>query len=189
MFCNPGVDGAHEKGGIEGEGGYFRRNHWVPVPQALDLEDLNAQLLAACVADEQRRIAGREITVGQAVLAEKEHLLPLAEDGFDLAEVSFPRVDGMVRVQIRTNFYSVPVRAGLEVQARVYAGSVEIWEEMMASVNRFPDSYYFRPRVVWRIVREALWDSHERQRLYTEAVDFLRLRAERWRYARRTGVA
>ena len=55
-FCNPGVDGAHEKGGIEGEGGYFRRNHWVPVPQALDLEDLNAQLLAACVADEQRRI-------------------------------------------------------------------------------------------------------------------------------------
>jgi len=129
VFCNPGVDGAHEKGGIEGEGGYFRRNHWVPVPQALDLEDLNAQLLAACVADEQRRIAGREITVGQAVLAEKEHLLPLAEDGFDLAEVSFPRVDGMGRVQIRTNFYSVPVRAGLEVQARVYAGSVEIWHE------------------------------------------------------------
>ena len=38
------------KGGIEGEGGYFRRNHWVPVPQARDLEDLNEQLLAACVA-------------------------------------------------------------------------------------------------------------------------------------------
>jgi len=56
-------------------------------------------------------------------------------------------------------------------------------EEMMAAVNRFYDSYYFRPRVVWRIVRDALWDRHERQRLYHEAVDFLRLRAERWRYA------
>src|SRR5215475_7548041 len=34
--------------------------------------------------------------------------------------------------------------------------------EMMAGVNRFYDEYYFRPKVVWRIVREALWDSHER---------------------------
>jgi hopanoid biosynthesis associated radical SAM protein HpnJ len=56
-------------------------------------------------------------------------------------------------------------------------------EEMMAAVNRFYDSYYFRPRVVWRIVRDSLWDKHERQRLYHEAVDFLRLRAERWKYA------
>jgi hopanoid biosynthesis associated radical SAM protein HpnJ len=58
-------------------------------------------------------------------------------------------------------------------------------EEMMAAVNRFYDSYYFRPRVAWRIVRKALWDAHERKRLYHEGVEFLRLRAERWRYARR----
>ncbi|HXX22917.1 MAG TPA: hopanoid biosynthesis associated radical SAM protein HpnJ [Terriglobia bacterium] len=57
-------------------------------------------------------------------------------------------------------------------------------EEMMASVNRFYDAYYFRRRVMWRIVRKALWDSSERKRLYGEAVEFLRLRAERWRYAR-----
>ena len=31
-FCTPGE--GHEKGGVEGEGGYFRRNHWVPVPVA-----------------------------------------------------------------------------------------------------------------------------------------------------------
>ena len=60
-------------------------------------------------------------------------------------------------------------------------------EEMMASVNRFYDTYYFRRRVVWRIVRKALWDSNERKRLYHEAVEFLRLRAERWRYARSPG--
>ena len=34
-FCTPGE--AHEKGGMEGEVGYFRRNHWVPVPSAADL--------------------------------------------------------------------------------------------------------------------------------------------------------
>src|SRR5208337_4610926 len=58
-------------------------------------------------------------------------------------------------------------------------------EEMIAAVNRFYDSYYFRRRVVWRIVSKALRDSNERKRLYHEAVEFLRLRAERWRYARR----
>jgi hopanoid biosynthesis associated radical SAM protein HpnJ len=58
-------------------------------------------------------------------------------------------------------------------------------EDMMAAVNRFYDSYYFRPRVIWRIVRKAAWDAHERKRLYHEAVEFLRVRAERWRYARR----
>ena len=43
-FCTPGE--GQEKGGVEGEVGYFRRNHWVPVPQALDLADLNRQLVA-----------------------------------------------------------------------------------------------------------------------------------------------
>ena len=62
-------------------------------------------------------------------------------------------------------------------------------EEMMAGVNRFYDSYYFRPRVAWRIVRKALWDAHERKRLYEEAVEYLRLRSERWRYARKRSSA
>ena len=62
-------------------------------------------------------------------------------------------------------------------------------EEMMAGVNRFYDSYYFRPRVAWRIVRKALWDAHERKRLYEEAVEFLRLRSERWRYTRKGSSA
>ena len=62
-------------------------------------------------------------------------------------------------------------------------------EEMMAAVNRFYDSYYFRPRVAWRIVRRALWDAHERKRLYEEAVEYLRLRSERWRYARKSSSA
>ncbi len=62
-------------------------------------------------------------------------------------------------------------------------------KEMMAAVNRFYDSYYFRPRVAWRIVRRALWDAHERKRLYEEAVEYLRLRSERWRYARKNAEA
>jgi len=59
--------------------------------------------------------------------------------------------------------------------------------DMMEGVNRFYDEYYFRPRVAWRIVREALWDSHERKRLYHEATSFLKLRAERWKWVRQGG--
>jgi radical SAM superfamily enzyme YgiQ (UPF0313 family) len=59
--------------------------------------------------------------------------------------------------------------------------------EMMGGVNRFYDEYYFRPKVVWRIVKEALWDSNERKRLYHEAVDFLQLRAERLKWVNQGG--
>jgi hypothetical protein len=58
-------------------------------------------------------------------------------------------------------------------------------QQMMAAVNRFYDTYYFRPRIVWRIVREALWSGDERRRLTQEAIDFLRLRASRRQYAER----
>jgi len=60
---------------------------------------------------------------------------------------------------------------------------------MMAGVTRFYDQYYFRPKVVWRIVKDALWDSHERKRLYHEASDFLKLRAERMKWVRSGGDA
>ena len=33
FYCLPGLEGAHEKGGVEGEVGYFRRNYLVPVPE------------------------------------------------------------------------------------------------------------------------------------------------------------
>jgi hypothetical protein len=36
---------------------------------------------------------------------------------------------------------------------------------------------------VWRIVREALWNGDERKRLTHEAVEFLKLRADRRRFA------
>ena len=32
FFCEPGIEGAHEKGGVEGEIGRFRRRHLTPGP-------------------------------------------------------------------------------------------------------------------------------------------------------------
>ncbi|MGV9907369.1 hypothetical protein ACWDU8_33640 [Streptomyces sp. NPDC003388] len=41
FYCRPGIDGAHEKGGVEGQIGYFRRNHFSPVPEVASLAELN----------------------------------------------------------------------------------------------------------------------------------------------------
>lgn len=123
-FCNPAQ--RHEKGGVEGEIGYFRRNHLVPVPKAQHLEDLNAQLLTASQDDLQRRIAGRDISVGQALLIERDQLLPLQVEDFELAEESFCRVDSKGCVQVRTNFYSTPLRPLTYVRVRILPAFIEV---------------------------------------------------------------
>ena len=59
---------------------------------------------------------------------EREHLQALAEEGFDLAAIDFPHVNTSGCVKVRsTNFYAVPLRVGVEVQAKVHSSYVEIW--------------------------------------------------------------
>jgi len=123
-FCNPAR--GNEKGGVEGEGGYFRRNHWVPVPEARSLDELNGYLERCSNEDRRRILSGRTETVGSAMLNEQPHLLPLATESFDLAEISFPTVDSLRCVRVRTNRYSVPLPPGAKVEARVHAAAVEL---------------------------------------------------------------
>ena len=44
FYCQPGIDGAHEKGGVEGEVGWFRRNRLSPMPAAESLDELNDRI-------------------------------------------------------------------------------------------------------------------------------------------------
>jgi transposase len=144
-FCTPGA--GHEKGGVEGEAGYFRRNHWVPVPEAADLNELNERLLSLCHADEARRIAGHEATVGAGMLIERDHLLPMVTEPFSLAEISFPTVDSFGCVRVRTNAYSVRMKAGQSVQARIYPNIIELWHENIC-VGRHERSYGQRQQIL-----------------------------------------
>jgi len=126
-FCNPAQ--GHEKGGVEGEVGFFRRNHLVPVPHVSSLFELNQYLLASCQQDESRLIGERKLTVGQGLAIERTHLLPLQAEDFDLAEASFCRVDGKGCVCVRTNWYSTPLRVGTQAYVRVLPQTVEVWHE------------------------------------------------------------
>jgi len=129
-FTTPGIEGAHEKGGVEGEVGRFRRNHLVPVPALASLEELNALLLAGCEADLDRRIAGRAQTVGEALEHERGLLGSLPAEPFDTAESATPRVDSKALVTVRQNRYSVPVSlAGLRICARIGAREITLVHE------------------------------------------------------------
>ena len=126
-FCTPGE--GHEKGGVEAENGYYRRNHLVPLPKVGSWEELNRFLAEESKRDEQRVIGERSQSVGAGMCQERGHLLPLAAEGFQLASIHFPTVNGSRCARVLTNFYSVPAPVGSVVQARVYAAEVELWHE------------------------------------------------------------
>lgn len=74
-FCNPAA--GHEKGGVEGEVGYFRRNHLVPLPQVQSLAELNQYLAREAQSDFARQLAGRHTSVGVAFAQEQQALRQL----------------------------------------------------------------------------------------------------------------
>jgi transposase len=140
FFCLPGIGGAHEKGGVEGEIGRFRRRHLVPVPALGSLAELNAVMAAADTRDENRRIMVRTETVGAAFEREQVTLYPLPDNGFDVSVHLSCRVDTKARICVRQSYYSVPAAlAGRRVEVRlgavalvVRAGGVVVAEHTRA---------------------------------------------------------
>ena len=138
IFTTPGIEGAHEKGGVEGEVGRFRRNHLVPVPAVGSIGQLNLLLAEASESDLARRIAGRPTTVAEQLAAERP-LLRVVAAPFDAIETTTVRVDAKSLVTVRQNRYSVPVAlAGLRVSVAIGATEIRVWhrDRQVASDER-----------------------------------------------------
>ena len=126
FFCIPGTQGSHEKGGVEGEIGRFRRRHLVPVPSVVSLAELNQRIAAADIIDDGRVITGRPVTVAAAFAAEQPAMMALPAEPFDPARLLQARVDNRARICVRQNYYSVPARyAGRRLAVRLSATSVQ----------------------------------------------------------------
>ena len=125
-FTTPGLEGAHEKGGVEGEVGRFRRKHLVPVPELARLGGAQREAARGCVQDLDRTIDGRSVTVGEALSARVGCCWPLAGRAVRRWETATPRVDAKSLVTVRQNRYSVPVRAGGRRRSRARIGAREI---------------------------------------------------------------
>jgi len=127
FYCEPGVGGAHEKGGVEGEIGRFRRRHLVPLPRVASLAELNTVLEAADRTDEVRHIERRLETVGAAAAAERPFLRRLPAEPFDATIALRPKVDRKARISVRGSHYSVPARlAGRRVEVALGARSLTV---------------------------------------------------------------
>lgn len=125
VFCQPGLRGAHEKGGVEGEVGYFRRNHLVPVPQVSDWGHLIDHCQFSAGAELERHLDGRVQSVGETWAVERERLRPLPAERFDTRLHYVARVDAKARVTVQRNRYSVPVvLCGLAVDVAVSSSDV-----------------------------------------------------------------
>lgn len=90
FYCRPGIEGAHEKGGVEGMIGYFRRNHFVPVPEVSSLAELNEMVEQWDRQDDARRIGARPKTVAEYFALEQPLLMPLPEEPFETGRLFTP---------------------------------------------------------------------------------------------------
>ncbi len=130
FFCLPGEKGAHEKGGVEGEVGRFRRRHLVPVPTVASLSELNSMLAGGDVIDDDRHIARRVDSVGVAAAIEVASMRALPAEAFDTVTMLEAKVDTKGRISVRQSFYSVPVGlARRRVTVRLGAQALEVIAE------------------------------------------------------------
>jgi transposase len=126
FFCIPGIEGAHEKGGVEGEVGRFRRRHLVPVPKVMSLSELNELVAKSDEKDDARHVLGRHDSIGEHFAHEHPYLKVLPVERFDTMLVLSCRVDQKARVCVRQCFYSVPARyVGRRIEVRLGASRVE----------------------------------------------------------------
>lgn len=129
-YCQPGIEGAHEKGGVEGQIGWFRRNHLVPVPEVESIAELNAMIDAWDDGDDARRIGSRAHTIGAQFAMEQPLLKPLPEETVETGRWFTPRVDRYSQITVRTNRYSVPIRLiGRTVRVLLNASDLVVYDD------------------------------------------------------------
>ena len=129
FYCHPGIEGAHEKGGVEGEVGRFRRAWLTPMPEVKTLDELNEKITGWEARDLHRRIEGHLHSVGHDLNIEQPLLNSLPADGFDHGLVLNPRVDRSALVTVRMVKYSVPARLiGRRVRVSLQASRVKVFD-------------------------------------------------------------
>ena len=129
FYCIAGVEGAHEKGGVEGEIGRFRRGFLVPVPRVTSLAELNERLAEDDVTDDRRHIGYRAQSVAEDFAGEQRFLSPLPGDALDTGTVLWPRADKFARISVGKCRYSVPARLiGKRVRIQLTANDLVVYD-------------------------------------------------------------
>jgi transposase len=129
FYCQPGKDGAHEKGGVEHEGGRFRRNHLVPSPVVETLDELNRQLARVDAAEDIRHVHGSPESIGERFAKEEYLLRPVPDEEFEPGTIKTPKVRRDCRIVVMQCYYSVPARfIGRKVRVSLRANELLVFD-------------------------------------------------------------
>jgi len=124
-FCTPGQ--GHEKGGVEHAVGFGRRNFMVPIPKVACFAELNALLLAKCLADDERQVDGQPMTIGEAWAVERAALRPLPDRDYPCCVTRPVSLTPYSQVIFESNRYSVPTdKAEAHLVLKAYPFRVDI---------------------------------------------------------------
>ncbi len=136
-FCTPAE--GHEKGGVEHNVGFSRRNFLVPIPRVTSFGELNAHLLDKCLKNDLRQVKGEPTTIGEAWERERACLRPLPVRDYPCCVTAPVTLTPYSQVIFETNRYSVPVdQAQRKLVVRAYPFRLEILhhEQVIASHDR-----------------------------------------------------
>ena len=104
-FCNPAS--GNEKGSVENYVGYSRRNYFVPLPDILDLEEYNRELLKLCQEDLDHEHYKLERSVLDLFEEDKAVMKALPHSPFESSRYVLARTNAYGMAKFDTNSYSI----------------------------------------------------------------------------------
>lgn len=141
-FCNPAS--GHEKGSVETKVGYHRRNFLVPVPEFVELELFNKELLEECDNDMLRPHYKKGIIIKELFEKDLEKFLPLPVEEFDESKLIFVKTNAHAKFTLnngRHSYSTAPKYAKTGLYARLTAYEVIVLDESYREVKRHPRLY------------------------------------------------
>jgi transposase len=100
-FGRPGK--GNDKGKVEGKVGFGRRTYLVPIPEAPDIDALNAMLLDRCRVRQSANLRGADGTIGERLAADQAAFSALPPAPFDACDKRPGKVSSqaLVRYKVR----------------------------------------------------------------------------------------
>jgi len=128
-FGRPGKgnDKGNDKGNVEGMVGFGRRTFMVPIPEAADIDALDAVLPGRCQARQDAVLRGAGGTIGERLAADRAAFPALPPTPFDACDKRPGKVSSQALVRYRSTDYSVPVAcAHRDVLVKGYVDTIAI---------------------------------------------------------------
>lgn len=133
----------NHKGHVEGKVGYLRRNLFVPMPRADNLDAYNKELLDRCMELHNRKHHRTQMNIHELFECDKNAMLALPINDFEVATFRERKVDGEGRVRFKAQhiYYLEPRWAKKKVQVKITYNKVIFYNINLDIIAEFDRLY------------------------------------------------